>query len=242
MQVEAVVRTVCTYTFAEHHQGTSDYLVQANFCNEDEFREFGLKNYIDNLLKLQGSLYKISATSRNEAIVHHRKRHGGVPLWVLSKALTFGAIEHFFHLMKPKERQLVCKRIVEATGRAGKGNPYFDAKDARRSLDAIVKFRNKCAHDERLYCAKIGHRDPVVDFASMLELVEPYLCRSDYDDFLSDIMLTIVSYNDQSSFATHVLEESGIDRIFDQAMAATKRRLERPLSPRESVKFGTYRP
>lgn len=76
----------------------------------------------------------------------------------------------------------------------------------------------------------------------MLELVEPYLCRSDYDDFLSDIMLTIVSYNDQSSFATHVLEESGIDRIFDQAMAATKRRLERPLSPRESVKFGTYRP
>ena len=56
MQVEAVVRTVCSYTFAEHHPEPSSYLIQGNFCTESEFEEFGLKNYIDNLLKLQSTL------------------------------------------------------------------------------------------------------------------------------------------------------------------------------------------
>lgn len=174
MQVEAVVRTVCTYTFAQHHPGVSDYLIQSNFCTEKEFEEFGLKGYVDNLLKLQGVLYKTMSGSKNEAVLHYRKHHDGVPLWVLSNSLTFGVVEHFFHLMKPEERVLVCKRIAEATGRLGQGNPYFDPKDARLSLDPIVKFRNKCAHDERLYCAKVGRRDPVVDYALAVELAEPF--------------------------------------------------------------------
>lgn len=226
MQVEAVVRTVCSYTFAEAHQEPAGYLIQSNFCTESEFKEFGLKDYIDNLLRLQSTLYNAVTRPRNDAVKHYKKHQGWVPLWVLSKTLTFGSIEHFFHFMKPAERRLVCKRIAEATGRAGGDNPYFDPKDARLSLDPLVKFRNICAHDERLYCAKVGHRDPIIDYASMLDLAEPYLSREDYESFLCNVVLTVVAYNEKSSIAIHVLEESGVERILDKAADAAFNQLD----------------
>ncbi len=237
MQVEAIVRTVCTYTFAEHHRGTSDYLIQGNYCSEDEFKEFGLKGYVDNLLKLQSTLYKTMLRSNNDAIAHYRKNHDGIPIWVLANSLTFGTVEHFFHLMKPEERALVCKRIAEATGRSGRGNPYFDPKNARLSLDPIVKFRNKCAHDERLYCAKVGRRDPIIDYASMLQLVEPYLCRADYEEFLSDVMFTVLSYSDRSDLAVHVLRESGMSRLYEEAARVTQEKLRSDDSSATAVKI-----
>lgn len=226
MQVEAVVRTVCSYTFAEHHPEPSSYLIQGNFCTEAELAEFGLKNYIDNLLKLQSTLYSCVSRPRSEPVRHYKERHGHVPLWVLANSLTFGSVEHFFHLMKPAERRLVCKRIAEATGRLGGDNPYFDPKDARLSLGPIVKFRNICAHDDRLYCAKIGKRSPIVGYAAMIDLAEPYLCAEDYEKLLADVLLTIMAYDKMGSVARHVLEASGIGRIFDRASSATLKLLE----------------
>ena len=225
VQVEATVRTVCSHTFAESHPEKDAYLVQANYCTEAEFSEFGLKNYMDNLLKLQSILYKTMTRSNNEAIMHYRKK-GFVPIWVLSKALTFGTMEHFFHLMKPAEKREVCKMIAEATGRAGDNHRYFDPKEARLSLDPIVKFRNICAHDERLYCARIGHRDPAIDYAAMLERVEPFLCESDYESLLSEFLLTVVAYGKQSQLAVHILNESGVLSNIDRVAQAAVRRLE----------------
>ena len=180
-----------------------------------------------NLLNLQTALYKVLRNSKNEAVDYYRENNNGkVPLWVLSNALTFGNIEHFFNLMKPRERTKVCKRIAQATGRLGQGNPYFDPKDARLALDPIVKFRNKCAHDDRLYCAKVGHRGSLTDYAHLLEIVEPFLCREDYDAFLGDVLLTILAYSDKSNFAEHVLTESGFSRLLKRAAEVTTERLE----------------
>ena len=225
MQVEAIVRTVCSYTFSEHHPETSDYLIQSNFCTEEEYVEFGLKDYVDNLLKLQTTLYRCISSPKNDPVVHYKRNHRGVPLWVLSKSLTFGSIEHFFHMMKPAERRLVCKRIAIATGRAGKDNDYFDPKDARLSLDPIVKFRNICAHDERLYCARVRKREPIIDYAKMIDLVKPYLCQEDYDRFLVDVITTVFNYSRQSEIASHILNESGMNRLLKQADEAMGRQI-----------------
>ena len=71
-------------------------------------------------------------------------------------------MEHFFNLMKPKEKSDVCKMIATGTGRLGdKLVGYFDVPTARISLEVLVKFRNICAHDERLYCAHVGDRKNV---------------------------------------------------------------------------------
>lgn len=191
--------------------------------------------------RFRNTLYSCVSRPRSEPVRHYKAKYGHVPLWVLAKSLTFGSIEHFFHLMKPAEQRLVCKGIAEATGRLGGDNPYFDPKSARLSLGPIVKFRNICAHDDRLYCAKINRRDPRIDYAAMIDLAEPYLCAEDYEKFLADVVITILAYYRQGSVAAHVLDESGVSRIFDRASSATSKLLElddldRPIWTRRSRK------
>lgn len=225
VQVEATMRTVCSHTFAENHREKDAYLIQGNFCTSEEYREFGLKNYMDNLLKLQTTLYHVASKSRDDSIAHYRKR-GNVPLWVLSKALTFGNVEHFFHMMNPREKEVACRRIVEATNRDGDGHSYLSPKQVRLSLNSIVKFRNICAHDERLYCARVGRRDPIVDYATLLEKVEPFLTESDYELLLSEFVLTVIAYSERSYLALHILQESGVLRLFNRAVKAASKRLD----------------
>lgn len=38
---------------------------------------------------------------------------------MLVNDLTFGNIEQFYNLMKPKDKSAVCKMIVDSTGRTG---------------------------------------------------------------------------------------------------------------------------
>lgn len=154
LRAEALVKTVCAYTFSEAHRETDSYLDQSNFATENEYRAFGLKGYRFNLQKLHSELFRKATRSTREFIMHYRNNHSGVPLWVLVNDMTFGNIEHFFNLMKPAEQNAVCKRVVEATEKSGSGHGYFSAKEMRIGLDALVRFRNICAHDERLYCAK----------------------------------------------------------------------------------------
>mgnify|MGYP001650991589 FL=1 len=60
----------------------------------------------------------------------------------------------------------------------------------------------------------------------MIDLAEPYLCAEDYEKLLADVLLTIMAYDKRGSVARHVLEASGINRIFDRATSATSKLLE----------------
>lgn len=128
---------------------------------------------------------------------------------MLSNDLTFGNIEHFFNIMKPEEQEAVCRRISEATGRLGdKTLGYFSPVEARKSLDVIVKVRNMCAHDERLYCARIGKRRQT-PYTHFLMYAQRYLPESDYSAFLGSVIDTVQKYSDKSELVYHVLKEMG---------------------------------
>ena len=58
------------------------------------------------------------------------------------------------------------------------------------SLEVLVKFRNICAHDERLYCARVGGRK-AVNYAKMVWMLERYLTKSEFLDFLTDFVSMI---------------------------------------------------
>lgn len=187
IRIESMVKTICAHVFSFHHPNYDDYLKNENFCSEHEYEEFGLNRHSENLEKLTCLLYKKAKNSRREPIEHYRLTYGGVPLWVLDIDLTFGNIQHFYNLMKPNERLSVCKFIARATGRtADKKLGYFDPKEARTSLDTLVQMRNMCAHDERLYCARIGGRRND-SYSSATKRMERFMTREDYSDFLSGI-------------------------------------------------------
>ena len=204
LRVEALVRTTCAYTFAEAHRGMNDYLNQSAFATEAEYRKFGLKHYWDDLQKLQSIMHDKARNSDRDCIVHYRENHGGVPIWVLVNDMTFGNIEHFFNLMKPKEQMEVCKRITKVTG----DGEYFGTHEARVGLNLIVKARNMCAHDERLYCARIGKRQQA-PYVRLLSYVSRYLPKKEFDSMTHDVATTVSRYSGKSETVGHILKQMG---------------------------------
>ena len=80
------------------------------------------------------------------------------------------------------------------------------------SLEVLVKFRNICAHDERLYCARVGGRK-VVNYAKMVWMLERYLTKSEFLDFLTDFIGMIESSLARDRAFAHVLIQAGFPEI-----------------------------
>ena len=183
LRIEALLRTVSCYTFAERHPECSSYLDRGSFATQKEYRELGLSNYARNMTRLQATFNNALENPRNEAVEHYLHEYGEVPIWVLANTLSFGAIEHFFNLMSREDQNLICRRIVQMTDSPGHLAPI----SARRAIDVLVKFRNICAHDERLYCARVDKRNPVdyfgcVSYASKskLDIIRRYRSNTFY--------------------------------------------------------------
>ena len=212
LRVEALVRTVCSYTFSEAHREPDAYLNQSNYASKDEYERFGLKGYRYNLAKLHGELFRKATGNNREFVEHYRQNHDNVPLWVLANDLTFGNVEHFFNLMKPSEQIAVCKRIVDATGHTGGKQGFFEASEMRIGLDAIVKFRNICAHDERLYCAKVGKRRGT-DYVHLLAYLRRYLTDDEMSAMIISVNALVEKYSWESEMISHLLDKMGFAKI-----------------------------
>lgn len=218
IKAEATARTAIAYTFASAHRGQDAYLLQESYCSEQEYLEYNRSNnsYADELSGLTSILKRTRDKSDSDFISHYRNAHGSVPIWVLCNALTFGNIQHFFNLMKPNEKASVCKMIAESTGRKGsKLLGYFDVDEARVSLEVLVKFRNLCAHDERLYCAHVGARKNV-GYSKMIWMLERFLTEEEFYGFLRDVTDLVKNYLEVNASGAHLLDDLGFPKMLSK--------------------------
>mgnify|MGYP001366288230 FL=1 len=218
IKAEATARTAIAYTFASAHRGQDAYLLQESYCSEQEYLEYNRSNnsYADELSGLTSILKRTRDKSDSDFISHYRNAHGSVPIWVLCNALTFGNIQHFFNLMKPNEKASVCKMIAESTGRKGsKLLGYFDVDEARVSLEVLVKFRNLCAHDERLYCAHVGARKNV-GYSKMIWMLERFLTEEEFYGFLRDVTDLVKNYLEVNAAGAHLLDDLGFPEMLSK--------------------------
>lgn len=130
-------------------------------------------------------------------VAHYIASYGEVPLWVLSNDLTFGNMSHFFQLMKRGDQNSVCKYLFETTLRT-EGDRKITPHEILRAYDVLTHFRNLCAHDERLYCAKVGNDD----YATMLKLMEVALPRDVVRSMKKDIERLLQKYSDKLNVIT----------------------------------------
>lgn len=223
IRAEATVRTAIAYCFADAHRDASDYLLQSSFCSREEYGAYGKdeSDYASEVNGLTGILGRRARSSGSDFVVHYREKYGSVPIWVLANDLTFGNLEHFFNLMKPAEKRAVCKAIATSTERLGdKDLGFFDVGSARVSLEVLVKFRNICAHDERLYCARVGGRK-AVNYAKMVWMLERYLTRAEFADFIDGLLDLFAAGLDRTGAVAPVLRELGFDELRDEIVART---------------------
>lgn len=208
IQAEAALKTATVYAFCESHRGCSDYLNRASFCSERDmlvpksFKGNKAALYKRNLNSLMGVLGKklVVTPATRPFVSHYISVYGEVPLWVLANDLTFGNMSHFFQLMQRRDQNAVCKNLYATTLRTGRDN-RITPHEVLRTYQVLSRFRNLCAHDERLYCARIGNDA----YATMLKLMGVALPAETIGELGEDIAELLARY--ETALPAAVMEE-----------------------------------
>jgi abortive infection bacteriophage resistance protein len=134
LHIERNVSSLLSYYFTKKYgENQSVYL---NIENYDT-----VHNPKDEVQKLIGILYRHANTSAEHGfIVHQRNKHGNVPLWVLVNALTFGNISNMYRFLPQTLKTNIAKHFEKV-----------NVNMLGKFFKVLTKFRNVCAHNERLY-------------------------------------------------------------------------------------------
>lgn len=198
-QAESIMKNAIVYAFCEKHNNPYDYLERSNYTDAKNilvpqgYSGNKFKLFQDNLATLMRILNsKISGRSSKSFIQHYLDTYGFVPLWVLQNDLTFGHIAHFYQLQTRSIQNRACKIIAEAIGRPGTKN--LTPMKLLHAFSVLVEYRNICAHDERLYCARVG-KSHDIDFYQMALSLILVLPTEEFNNFLDGIFDLFAKYD-----------------------------------------------
>jgi len=132
--IEQQMRSLLSYYFAENYgEDQKHYLSHTSY------------NYIpkhaNGINQLISTLKDIATSSTNyHYVTHQRIKYKNVPLWVLVNVLTFGSITFMYRYLPQKIQIPISKNYDKV-----------NEKELLQYLQVLTKFRNVCAHSERLF-------------------------------------------------------------------------------------------
>lgn len=210
---EATLKTACAYNFSELHTGEKEaYLNTANYRNDAKYRK-----EIDRLISdFETALDRNPKKHpRKKAYLdHYKKNHDEVPLWVLLRYMTLGQTFKFFDFQKESMRNAIAKSFSALYAQNHDKPVRIYDRNIRLVFDHIKDFRNICAHDERLYCAKVSpsRSVSVSDVISDLGLVLP---KSENTRMIREVVSLLFETSDnlRTTNITSLMSSMGIVSI-----------------------------
>lgn len=185
MVAEAAMKTATVYSFCFYHHEANSYLDPSSYVPIKDYMH--KKSYTRSLIRLLNVLQSIYDNKQKKGYVqHYLNHHGCLPLWVASKALTFGNMGAFFNLQERKIQNAVCINLREALGKPKRS---IGIKDVRQAYDVLPEFRNLCAHKERLYCASVGKGN--YSFKDMLNSLKTALDYRSMNEYINQVIRII---------------------------------------------------
>ena len=134
LKIEKHIKSLLSYAFCERYgEGQEHYLNATNYNYNSKTQ--------DQINELISRLNEVLVHNKDYAYIRHQKsRHGNVPLWVMTKALTLGAISKMYSVL-PQTLQVGISKEFQ----------YVNEGMLMQMLDLLARVRNVCAHNERLY-------------------------------------------------------------------------------------------
>ena len=156
IKVENEIKSQVSYYFTEKHGEN-----QKEYLNTTNYNYVGKKNQrdINRLIQILSSY--VARPTDYQYINHAQNKYGNVPLWVLTNALTFGNISKMYMLL-PQDIQI----------KVSKNYPCINERQMVSILTVLVKFRNVCAHGERLFTYKTTDSIPDLPLHKKLEITQ----------------------------------------------------------------------
>jgi len=143
LRIERHIRSLLSYHFsAKHGENQNCYLDASNYSTEPRKQK--------DIQRLVSTLNNLAQNSTDYPYInHHRQTHNNIPLWVLINCITFGSLSKFYALTTSDIQVKISKNFASV-----------NEKQLEQYLSVITKFRNVCAHNERLFSYKTRNDIP----------------------------------------------------------------------------------
>ena len=183
---ETLLRTACAYCFsASHRDETNAYLNPANY-SDDPSKSGDVAYVISQLEKIIRKSSTPPTHGGKEYLYHCTVAHNGeIPLWVMANDMMMGQVASLFRAMTREDRGAVARYFEGLYNDSHKHPVTIEPHRIDSAYRRIKDFRNLCAHDERLYCARpYGANN---SFAQLVQDLRLVTTRVDYVEFLRQL-------------------------------------------------------
>ena len=186
-KAEAAFKTICAYRFTEAHANEKNpYLNLENY--RDKYRKKGrAEDLVEEFRKAIGLDSENKQWRRKTYLRHYiEDLDGEVPLWVLMNYASLGQAFRFYCFMNEGMQNAIAKTFstlyLSSYGETKRIHP----KMLRTAFDHIKDFRNICAHDERLYCAKVAPSSDT-NIAKVIDDLKLVIPKNDHDCLVKEV-------------------------------------------------------
>ncbi len=132
--VERNIKSSLSYNFCKEYGD-----LQEDYLNVNNYDYTGKKkNVINKMLKIMSG--QLRDDSDYVYIRHYMTTYQYVPLWVLMNVLTIGQLSKIYACQKGRIQIKICRDFG-----------YLKVNELGKMLAVMTKFRNVCAHNDRLF-------------------------------------------------------------------------------------------
>lgn len=136
IDIEKHIKSLYSYSFCSlFGDAQSDYLNVSNY----NYNRYSIE--VSNFISMVNDI--LNNPSRFNFVNYNITNYGTVPLWVMIQTFTFGNMSKLYMFSKQNLQSTVAKEF-----------PNIYTRDLNTILNVLTKFRNVCAHGERLYSYK----------------------------------------------------------------------------------------
>ncbi len=136
LQIERHLRSLISYYFSESYGESQEaYLNKKNYNNN--------RRNSKTVARLLSTLHQAVRTTDYAYINYYRDKYNNIPLWVLINILTFGNLSKMYQVFPQSLQSKICKNF-----------DVINRRQMEQFLSVLTKFRNVCAHGERLFTYK----------------------------------------------------------------------------------------
>lgn len=133
--VELNVKSLLSYSFCEKFGEEQNEYQNALNYNYTPNNQKAINDLIQHLV-----LQMTNAQQKVSYVEHQATKHHNIPLWVLVKTLSFGQISKMYSLQQDSIKSKITKEM-----------PRVRENQLSIMLDILSRYRNVCAHNERLF-------------------------------------------------------------------------------------------
>ena len=213
-KAEASLKTVSAYRFGMEHRNAPEAYLDIRSYRLDRAYRGRVERLVNEFKKILNKDPYQDYGFKREYIEHYELNHDNTPIWIVMNFLMLGQAFKFFEYQPETVRNAIAHSFSDMYAETHDTHKKISPRRLRLAYDHIKDFRNICAHDERLFCARVSPSRDVrmVDMLADLELV---LTSGDFKNLRRSILNLVFELQDDldADKAARVLNMMGVQSV-----------------------------